>query len=201
MIAPNFLPRTLRGVGGVRLYNIPGVVYPKEMLEAPKERRQKSGKPYTTVPAWGITTRAAAQMLDCTLAAARLTMQRHKVTYRLVEEPRNVPRLYWNRAQVEKIVESRLPLVKKIPAKMMSSEEAVRLLGVCRSSLYRYARKGRIREYQVRLMTDAGTRKVSLFLKADVRRLAANLNAIREFERQAEALRAALRTSPPSSDE
>lgn len=189
MIKPNFIPRTLRGVGGVRLYDIPGVIYPKEVLQAARGTEQTSGKPYTTVPAWGITTREAARLLSCTPAAARMAMQRRKVRYRLVMEPGNVPRLYWNRKQIERMAEARLPIVTRLPAKMVTAEQALAILHVCRSSLHRYARKERIREYRVRLMTPGGTRKVCYYLKADVKKLAARLNAIRAHEAEVERLK------------
>lgn len=189
MIRPNFIPRTLRGVGGVRLYDIPGVVYPKEMLQAAKGREQSSGKPYTKVPAWGITTREAAQMLSCTPAAARMAMQRHKVRYRMVMEPGNVPRLYWNRSDIERMAGKRLPIVTRLPAKMLTAGQACALLHICRSSLLRYARKGRIREYRVRLMTKEGTRKMCFYLKADVKKLAARLNAIHAHEEAVKKLK------------
>lgn len=189
MIKPNFIPRTLRGVGGVRLYDIPGVIYPKEVLQAAKGREQSSGKPYTKVPAWGITTREAAQLLSCTPAAARMAMQRHKVRYRMVMEPGNVPRLYWNRKEIERMAAKRLPVVTRIPAKMLTAEQACTLLHICRSSLHRYARKGRIREQRVRLMTKGGTRKMCLYLKADVKKLAARLNAIRAHEAELKKLK------------
>lgn len=189
MIRPNFIPRTLRGVGGVRLYDIPGVIYPKEMLQTAKGRKQNNGKPYTKAPAWGITTKEAAQRLSCTPAAARMAMQRHKVRSRMVQEPGNVPRLYWNRQDVERVADKRLPIVKRIPAKMLTAEQSCALLHLCRSSLLRYARKGRIREYGVRLMTKSGTRKMCLYLKADVKKLAARLNAIRAHEAELKKLK------------
>lgn len=190
MIKPNFIPRTLRGVGGVRLYDIPGVIYPQEMLTVAKGRNQTSGKPYTRIPAWGITTREAAALLHCTPAAARMAMQRRRVRYRLVMQPGTVPRLYWHRKDIENMAHARLPIVAGIPAKMITAEQALELLHVCRSSLHRYARKGRIREHHVRLMTDSGTRKVCYYLKSDVKKLAARLNAIRAHEAQVKRLKA-----------
>lgn len=189
MIRPNFIPRTLRGVGGVRLYDIPGVIYPKEILQAAKGREQSSGKPYTKPPAWGVTTREAAKLLSCTPAAARMAMQRRKVRYRMVKEPGNVPRLYWNRKEIERMAEARLPIVTRIPAKTLTAEQACALLHICRSSLHRYARKGRIRERSVRLMTKDGTRKMCLYIKADVKKLAARLNAIHAHEEAVKKLK------------
>lgn len=189
MIKPNFLPRTLRGVGGVRLYDIPGVYYPKEMLEAPKERMQQSGTPYTTVPKWGISTKEAAALLQCTPAAARMNLQKRRVRYRLVREPGKVPCLYWDSATVTRMAGARLPVVVRIPAKMFTAEQASALLGISRSTLYRYVQKKRLKEYKVRLKTVLGTRKVTYYLKAEVRKLAAKLNAIQMHERQAAELR------------
>lgn len=192
MIKPNFIPRTLRGVGGVRLFDIPGVYYPKEMLEAPTERVQQSGTPYTAAPKWGISTKEAAAMLQCTPAAARMNLQKRKVRYRLVREPGKVPSLYWDRATVSRLAGTRLPVVVRIPAKMFTAEQAAEVLGISRSTLYRYVQKNRLKEYKVRLKTALGTRKVTYYLKAEVRKLAAKLNAIQMHERQAAELRKSL---------
>lgn len=192
MIKPNFIPRTLRGVGGVRLYDIPGVHYPKEMLEAPTERVQESGNPYTTVPKWGISTKAAAVLLHCTPAAARMNLQKKKVRFRLVNEPGKVPCIYWDSDTVTRIAEARLPVVVRIPAKMYTADQAAKVLKISRSTLYRYVQKKRLKEYKVRLKTPLGTRKVSYYLKADVRKLTAKMNAIRMHEMQAAALRRSL---------
>lgn len=192
MIKPNFIPRTLRGVGGVRLYDLPGVYYPKEILEAPKERMQQSGTPYTTVPKWGISTKAAATLLQCTPAAARMNLQKRKVRYRLVSEPGKVPCLYWDSKSVARLAGTRLPVVVRIPAKMFTAAQAAEVLGISRSTLYRYVHKNRLKEYKARLKTELGTRKVTYYLKADVKKLAAKLNAIQLHERQAAALRKSL---------
>lgn len=193
MITPNFIPRTLRGVGGVRLYDIPGVIYPKDMLVAPKGTRLANGKPFTEPPSWGITTEEAAKLLSCTPAAARLSLQRRKVRSCRVMEPHAVLRLYWDRREVEDLARERLPIVTRIPAKMMSSDEAVKCLHTSRSTLYRYVRRKLLKEYQVRLMTPAGTRKVSYYLKAEVRKLASHLRAVQLLEAQAAELRRKLR--------
>lgn len=181
MIKPNFIPRTLKGVGGVRLFDIPGVIYPTEILRTRVGMDRKNGKPYDTVPSWGISTREASELLKCSLSATRACLYKNKVTYRLVAEPGNVPRLYWKKSQVEQVALNRLPVVKESSTdeKLVSSQEALKILQVGRSSLYRYAKAGRIHEIQVRQRSEKGLRRKSYFLKAEINRLAAHLNAVR----------------------
>lgn len=192
MVRPNFIPRTLRGVGGVKLFDLPGVIYPKEVLRAKPGMNRKSGKPYSEPPPWGISTREASVILCCTPAAARLSLHKHRVTYRLVSQPGHPLSLYWKKDQVLQLAQSRLPLVREQPPKLISSEEALRLLGVGRSSLHRYTIRGRLHVTQVRFMSPRGTRKRAYFQRAEVVRLAHHLRALR---RQAMQLREMERTA------
>lgn len=183
-VKPNYIPRTLIGVGGVRLYNIPGVTYPDEMLHTKRGTSRSSGQPFRKVPAWGISTAAAAEMLGSSCSSARSVLHRHKVGFRRVAVEGAPPCLYWRREQVEALVKQREPAVRQCPKRMMDSETARSLLGVGRSTLYRYVRKKLLREYRVRLVTEKGARIKTYYLRAEVLKLAARIRAIRARERE-----------------
>lgn len=189
MVRPNYVPRTLKGVGGVRLYNIPGVIYPEEMLKPGKGLNKETGKAYKTPPTWGINTHEAAKLLNCTTTAARLTLHKKNIRYQIVAEEGKTPCIYWSKKQVQAICDKRLPVVNRQPAKMISAAEARSILKVGRSTLYRYTHRNILHEVQVRMMTDRGTRKMSFYLKSEVKKLAARLNAVREHEIEAQHLR------------
>lgn len=200
MVKPNFIPRTLVGVGGVRLFDIPGVVYPKEMLRPARGMNRGSGKPYDKVPRWGIDTATAAGMLHSSRSSARAVLHRHKVGYRLVAVSGGPPRLYWRRSQVEALAARRGPLVKQCPARMVDSVTARAMLGVGRSTLYRYVHRRLLHEKQVRLVTARGTRVKAYYLRSEVAKLAARMRAIRA--RQLELTRLLLlRRQAPAADE
>lgn len=184
MVKPNYIPRTLVGVGGVRLFDMPGVVYPKEVLRVKRGMNRESGKPYTKIPSWGIDTATAADMLHSSASSARAVLHRHHVGYRKVAVQGGAPRLYWRRSQVEAIAARRGPLVKQCPARMVDSETARKMLGIGRSTLYRYVRRKLLREKQVRLVTQRGTRVKAYYLRAEVAKLAARMRAIRAREKE-----------------
>lgn len=184
MVKPNFIPRTLVGVGGVRFFDIPGVVYPKEVLRPARGMNRESGKPYDKPPRWGIDTATAAKILRSSCSSARAVLHRHKVDYHLVSLDGGPPRLYWRRSQVEALSQRRAPIVSRCPARMVDSQQARKMLGVGRSTLYRYVHKRLLHEKQVRLMTARGTRVKAYYLRAEVAKLAARMRAIRARERE-----------------
>lgn len=184
MVKPNIIPRTLVGVGGVRFFDMPGVVYPKEVLRVPRGMNRESGKPYTKIPSWGIDTATAAKLLRSSCSSARAVLHRHNVGYRRVAVQGGAPRLYWRRSQVEAIAARRGPLVKQCPARMVDSETARQMLGIGRSTLYRYVKRKLLHEKQVRLVTARGTRVKAYYLRAEVAKLAARMRAIRARERE-----------------
>lgn len=184
MVKPNYIPRTLVGVGGVRLFDIPGVVYPKEMLRPARGMNRGNGKPYDKVPSWGIDTATAAGMLHSSRSSARAVLHRHKVGYRLVAVEGGPPRLYWRRSQVEALAARRGPLVKQCPSRMVDSVTARTMLGVGRSTLYRYVHRRLLHEKQVRLVTPRGTRVKAYYLRSEVAKLAARMRAIRARQQE-----------------
>lgn len=179
MLAPRSLPRTLRGVGGVRLIDMPGVKYPDSMLKIRKGADARSGKPHAKPPDWGISTQEASKMLGITLRATRALLNRHKSEHHLVAQKGRCACMYWERRVVDGILAKRMPMVTSIPDKLCNANEACFILLIGRSSLTRYVQKGLLREYRLRHVTKTGVRLLSFFLRADVRKLAARRNAAR----------------------
>lgn len=179
MLTRRSIPRTLRGVGGVRLINMPGVKYPDAVVYGRKGADVRSGKPYEKAPEWGISTREAAGMLGISARAARALLNRHQVAYQLVARPGSSACLYWDRNLVQQMTARRMPMVSKVPDKLCSAHEACYLLMVVRSSLSRYVKQGLIKEYRLRLATSGGVRVLSYYLRAEIRKLAARKNAAR----------------------
>ncbi len=179
MVSPRFLPRTLLGAGGVRLIDMPGVKYPESVLRGPKGADSVSGKAHEQPPEWGVSSRDAAKRLSISVRAARALLNRHNADYRLVVQPGQPACLYWDKRVVDRLVALRMPLVQKVPDKLCTSKEACYILLVSRSSLFRYVKKGIIREYTVRHVTKTGVRTVSYYLRAEVRKLAARMRAAR----------------------
>lgn len=189
MVRPNYIPRTLRGVGGIRLFDIPGVIYPEEILRPAKGLSEKTGQAFTTPPPWGICTHEAARMLGCSSTAARIFLHKQDIPFQIVAAKGKTQCIYWSKQEVQNLCDKRLPIVKCQPAKTLSAAEARALLKIGRSTLYRYVQKRMLREVQVRMITEKGTRKMSFYLKAEVKKLAAKLNAARLHEIEAQHLR------------
>ena len=122
------LPRTLIGVNGVRLINIPGVYYPPHMLTEKTQRERHLPVILSKPPAWAISSRQAAEILGCTpltrvspqlvasadaLATLRVSrnslsrfvkqglLQRFRLRVRVAEGPRL--RYYYLRDEVEEL--------------------------------------------------------------------------------------------------
>lgn len=176
---PGLLPRTLRGAGGIRLIDLPGVKYPEAVLHGRKGADPVSGRPYAEPPPWGISTREAAVMLGVSVRSARALLNRYNARYRLVARPGSCACLYWDRSAVEELRRRRLPLVLKVSGKLCTAREACCILFIARSSLTRYVQSGLLKEYRVRHVTRAGARTCSFFHRGEVHKLAARRNAAR----------------------
>ena len=184
MLSPRCLPRTLKGVGGARLIDMPGVTYPESVLTGRKGIDQRSGKPHARPPEWGISTREAAEMLGISTRATRALLNRLNSEYRLVACPGGGACMYWDRRVVERELDNRIPLVRKQPEKLCSASEACYILLVARSSLSRYVQRGLLKEHRIRLATPTGVRVLSCFLRSEVRNLAARKEAARAREEE-----------------
>lgn len=196
MVKPHFIPRTLKGVGGVRLFDLPGVVYPKEMLITKVGLNHKSGRPYKEIPLnWGITTNEAAAILRCTPASARTWLHRRKVPFRIVGEAGQSLRLFWRKDRVQALAKERLPVLQRQSEELVDATEAQRILGIGRSTLYRYEMRGQLSVTKVRKPSPRGLRPCSYYKRAEVEQLAKYLQSIRAKEAEMHIFRRAHR--PP----
>ena len=186
------LRRTLTGVGGVRLYDVEGVVYPERVLRVRPGYMRGSGEAYREPPPWGISTRQAARLLGCSEAAARSCLHRHHVGFRVVAAGKGCCN-YWRRSAVLALVKERGEIVKRKPERLMDAAEAMAVLGVGRSTLQRYVRCGMLRQVKLRLLTGRGLKNRAYFLPAQVRGLAARLRALRAREAELQSLREQLK--------
>lgn len=186
LMRPGSLPRTLRGVGGIRLIDMPGVRYPESVIQGRKGADRASGKPHAKAPEWGISTRDAAAMLGISTRSARVMLNRNKAEFHLVEQKGRCACLYWDRRVVDRMLARRMPLVTSIPEKLCTAKEACYILLVARSTLSRYVKQKLLHEYQVRHATRSGVRLQSYFLRAEVKKLAAKRNAARRRTEQAQ---------------
>lgn len=185
MIKPNIIPRTLRGIGGIRLFDLPGVIYPKEVLVAKPGFNRKDGRPYKYTPGWGLTTRESAKLLGTTPSAARSWLHRRNVPYRIVGETGGILRLYWQKARVQTLANARLPIAPiKFPKNLISAEETRRRLQVARSTLARYEKNGRLRVVRMRARTSKGLRSRTFYHLTEVEHLADYLKASRQLEQK-----------------
>lgn len=191
MLGPNKLPRTLRGVGGIKLIDMPGVIYPPEVLMGKGGWERRRGRVFREVPEWGMTSGEAAKLLGCTTSAVRCTLSRHRVKCRKVLDADNILRLYWHREQVEDLAKRRAPVVDAQPKKLISVQETLKILGVSRSSLHRYSSKGMITEVKVRYSSPGhGLRLKSFYIRAEALKLQRHLKAMREKEAELSRMRA-----------
>lgn len=172
------MPRTLEGVGGRRYLNVPGVFYPETIFKAKPGYNPKSGLPYTCPPPWGITSRQAADILGCTISAARSRLHHAKVKFQIVLDGKSPRQVYWNKKGVEKLAATRLPLVSKMSPRLVDSTTAMKLLNRKRTALYRYTLAGHLHPVVVRSKVGNGVRIRNYYLKAEVLKLRHYIRAI-----------------------
>ena len=84
------LPRTLIGVNGVRLINIPCVYYPPHMLTEKTQRERHLPVILSKPPAWAISSRQAAEILGCKQSSTRELLHRERVRFCRVAEKGSV---------------------------------------------------------------------------------------------------------------
>ena len=82
----DYLPRTLIGVNGVRLINIPGVYYPPHMLTEKTQRERHLPVILSKPPAWAISSRQAAEIPGCKQSSTRELLHRERVRFCRVAE-------------------------------------------------------------------------------------------------------------------
>ena len=171
MIHPLQLPRTLRGAGGIRLINMPGVRYPDEVLQGPSGTGASRTSPLRKAPPGFISSQNAAELLGITPRSARAMLARRNTRRVMVREPGKAACVYWERLKVQELLETRCPLVRNLPARFCDSAEACYILMIARSTLHRYVKQGALKEYQVRRAFAGGVHREAYYLRAEVRKL------------------------------
>lgn len=167
------LPRTLVGVGGIRLINIPGVRHSESFLKVEQGMNALTGKPYKAPPEKAMTTREAAVLMRRSISSAYNFLRKHRVTYYYVESGDGKVCTYWNRKEICLLEESLPKIELHVSKEYITARDALKVLQVVRSTLYRYVASGKLREFRRRVMTRRGYRYHSLFLRSEVMKLAA----------------------------
>lgn len=189
MVKPNLVKRKLSGVGGKRYFDIPGVVYPDEVLKVKLGHCPKDGLPYSSPPSWGITTEHAAKILGCSSSAARIMLRRKKVYYHMVRCPSCPPIIYWKRDRVERIALEKLPLVPEDQIEqLLTTQQAADLLAVGRSTVQRAMKAQILNPVLVRINSPQGPRKRCFLRRDEVKKWGMHLRAkrLRVLEQQAQ---------------
>lgn len=157
---------------GKMFYHVPGVIYPEQLVPHKPGYNKKTGKPYTTIPSWGISSEEAADILQCTTSAARMLLHKHHITYHQVQLSSKTRRIYWNRHEVERLRALRTyPIHQETPPHMLSAAEAGKMLGVSRTSLIRYMHRGLLHPSIVRQPSSCGLRTKLLFHKEELKQI------------------------------
>lgn len=176
--------RTLQGVGGVKLWNIEGVTYPKEMLASEQKKLpQRRDSP----PKGWITAKEAAKILGCTSSSAvRAYLHRQKVRGVIVSQKGGPPRKFYNPKTVRKLAAQR-PALAQAPEGWVDSETARSIIKVGRSTLYRYVQRGSISEMKVRHSGYPRLNEKCFYPLEEVNALAERRKKYTEYMQQAEA--------------
>ena len=98
MVRHHDIPRTLRGVGGIRLIDHPGVHYPQHILNAPPGMNKRTGLPYELPPEGSVSTAEAARLLGISISTARGLLHRRGVNFCIVKHSSGQLRVYWRRS-------------------------------------------------------------------------------------------------------
>lgn len=190
VVRRNGIPRSLIGAGGVRLYDIPGVIYPQEMLcrkpagaaeaaAAEHEPAEDDGEILERPPIWGMPTAEVARQMGCSIGAARMRLQRCGVEHVKVRKSNGSVCSYWRREQVRSIIGTRGADVEGMPSCYLTAAAAAHLLQLSRSSLTRYEKLGKIKAVRVMFRTGGYKCVKSYYLRSDIRRLIYHLNSAR----------------------
>jgi len=172
MVKQNCIPRTLKGIGGKRYFDVPGVIYPKDILKAQPGLCRKSGRPYTDIPSWGITTYEAARLLSCSASAARLMLRRKKITFRIVKRDGSSNITYWKKDRVEKLADLKPPIVPAEEVEgLLSTQQAAKILRIGRSTIQRAMKAGKLHSVIVRIDSAQGLRKRCYLRKSEIQKI------------------------------
>lgn len=171
ILQSNSLMRTRRGLGGVKLFNIPGVIYPESMFAAPPGMHPRTGLPYSRPPANTVSTYAVAKRLGILPSSARALLRRHKVRFYIVQAGTAPWTKYWSRRQVQRLLEKMPRQPARQPRGTLTLHQTMELLPCSRSTLQRHTANGRVRVVVRRHATPRGLRAVYYYNAADVKNL------------------------------
>lgn len=181
MVSPARLPRTLVGMGGIRLINVPGVKYPDKLFRAEEGMNPRTGQPYDRPLYNTISTAEAAKILGRINSSAHAFLRKKDIPFFYVRMKGDGKKLmYWDRETVKRMIKRLPPVQKKLPQTMVNARDTLLLLGIVRSTLYRYVASGKLSEIRRRVMTTRGYRHQCLYLKSEVMKLKAWRRARRE---------------------
>lgn len=181
MVSPAWLPRTLKGLGGIRLINVPGVKFPDTAFRADKGMNPQTGKPFAHPPHDTVSTLEASRILGRGISSSHALMRKKGIPFYFVHCPGSGrPLLYWDREAVKRLLRGLPPVQKHLPPTLVKAGDALLMLGVVRSTLYRYVVSGKLTEIRRRVMTARGYRHQCLYLKSEVMKLKSWRNACRE---------------------
>lgn len=166
---------TRRGLGGMKLFNIPGVVYPQSVLEAQPGMHPRTGCPYSKPPPNTLSTGAVAMRLGIRASSARSFLHRHKVRFYIVQYGSSPRMKYWSRHQVQRLLAKMPQQSEKRPRGTLTLRQAMEQLPCTRSTLQRHTANGRVRVVVRRQATPYGMRAVFYYNAADVKRLSSYL--------------------------
>lgn len=162
---------------GRLVIDMPGVNVENVKVQSDYGCDPKTRKPYKEAPKGWLSSREVKELLGVSLRAVRLLLCRHKVKRRMVEQQGRCACLYWEPKKVMRIVELRGELLSGVPAGWMTARDAVGVLGVSRSTLSRYEKRGLLVGMKTRLPTRTGLRVETVYERKAVRGLAKILAA------------------------
>lgn len=160
--------KTFIGVGGREYINNPKLSFPEHVKIRRRGTNPKSGQPYAEAGSAFVETSSIASRLCCSASAARQYLHRHGARFRVVRKGTGSLALYWRRADVDRILARREPVRRRVLPCYMDMAEAIDMLGVVRSYIYRLVKKGLLREYRCRMKTARGLRVRCFYHREDL---------------------------------
>ncbi|MBQ7022233.1 MAG: hypothetical protein IJN29_01535 [Akkermansia sp.] len=166
------IPRTLIGRNGARLYDIPGVIYPRKMLNQQSHHPHLKKEILQTMPDWAITTKQASHILRCGRSHTRALLHRRNICSCYVQLTGGRICTCWHKIQVMQLAEQRNAPPELPIEQLLSIREATQLVGVSRSTFTRYVKLGLLKRYSLRRQSPGmGQRINSFFKKSQVEHL------------------------------
>ena len=145
---------------------------------------RKAAKVLTVAPAGWVSSREVAAALGVHIRSARSKLNRAAVQHVLVKRTGGSPGLFWAPEGVRRLVNSMIQPVHGLPTGWCSFAGAGEILGVARSSLYRFVKEGRLEARKVRVRTSTGVRPMMILKRQQVRGLARRRKAGERARRQ-----------------